>query len=58
MLVGDSLTDIYGAKAAGVRVIGYANRASKAGRFRAAGAGVVVSSMREIADVLVERLSF
>lgn len=56
VLVGDSLTDIDGARAAGVRVIGYANRPAKVERFRAAGADVVVTSMRKIADVLVERM--
>ena len=56
VLVGDSLTDIDGARAAGVRVIGYANYPYKVKTFRAAGADVVVTSMREIADSLVERL--
>jgi haloacid dehalogenase superfamily, subfamily IA, variant 3 with third motif having DD or ED/haloacid dehalogenase superfamily, subfamily IA, variant 1 with third motif having Dx(3-4)D or Dx(3-4)E len=56
VLVGDSLTDIDGARAAGVQVIGYANRPYKVKTFRAAGADVVVTSMREIADSLVERL--
>ncbi|MDG4835234.1 HAD family phosphatase [Micromonospora sp. WMMD967] len=45
VLVGDSLSDIEGAHAAGVRVIGYANRAWKVDAFRAAGAEVVVTSM-------------
>ncbi|MGV9981369.1 HAD family hydrolase [Micromonospora wenchangensis] len=57
VLVGDSLTDIDGARAVGVRVIGYANRVAKAERFRAAEADVVVTSMREIADALVDRLT-
>ncbi|MER5335923.1 HAD family phosphatase [Micromonospora sp. NPDC002717] len=56
VLIGDSLADIDGARAAGVPVIGYANRPAKVNRFRAAGADVVVTSMREVADVLVERL--
>ncbi|ROT25535.1 HAD family hydrolase [Micromonospora sp. HM5-17] len=55
VLIGDSLTDIHGARAAGVSVIGYANRSTKAEKFRAAGADAVVASMREIADVLVAR---
>ncbi|MBB4959377.1 HAD superfamily hydrolase (TIGR01509 family) [Micromonospora polyrhachis] len=38
VLVGDSLSDIEGARAAGVRVIGYANRPPKVRTFRAAGA--------------------
>ncbi|XTZ18262.1 HAD family hydrolase [Micromonospora echinospora] len=53
VLIGDSLSDIDGARAAGARVIGYANRPAKIERFRAAGADVVATSMREIADVLV-----
>ncbi|MFF3868015.1 HAD family hydrolase [Micromonospora sp. NPDC001898] len=55
VLVGDSLSDIGGARAAGVRVIGYANRPAKVETFRAAGPDVVVTSMGEIAGVLIER---
>lgn len=54
VLVGDSLSDIKGARAAGVRVIGYANRPSKIEAFRAAGADVVITSMGPIAGVLIE----
>ncbi|MFI7022787.1 HAD family hydrolase [Micromonospora sp. NPDC049900] len=57
VLVGDSLTDIDGARAAGVRVIGYANRSAKAEQFRAARADVVVTRMRELAQVLVSKFS-
>ncbi|KAB1925017.1 HAD family phosphatase [Micromonospora sp. ALFpr18c] len=57
VLIGDSLADIDGARAAGTLVVGYANRPAKVDRFLAAGADVVVTSMREIADVLVERPS-
>ncbi len=46
LLVGDSLSDIEGAKAAGVRVVGYANRPWKVDAFGAA--DLVVTSMREI----------
>ncbi|MFI7490790.1 HAD family hydrolase [Micromonospora echinaurantiaca] len=53
VLVGDSLSDIQGAKAAGVRVIGYANRDAKKSLFEQAGADVVVKSMREVAQALV-----
>ncbi|MEU7948484.1 HAD family phosphatase [Micromonospora taraxaci] len=53
VLVGDSLSDIDGARAAGVRVIGYANRPDKIETFRAAGADVVITSMGEIAGVLI-----
>jgi HAD superfamily hydrolase (TIGR01509 family) len=55
VLVGDSLSDIEGARAAGVAVVGYANRPAKADAFRLAGAGAVVTSMGEIAGVLIDR---
>jgi beta-phosphoglucomutase-like phosphatase (HAD superfamily) len=47
VLVGDSLSDIEAARAAGVAVIGYANRAWKIGAF--AGADLVVTSMGVVA---------
>ncbi|SCL14040.1 HAD family hydrolase [Micromonospora inyonensis] len=53
VLVGDSLSDIDGAHAAGVRVIGYANRPRKVEAFRAAGADVVITSMGDLAYVLL-----
>lgn len=53
LLVGDSLSDIEGAKRAGVRVIGYANRPAKLNVFRAAGADLVITSMGTIAEALV-----
>ncbi|SBT52869.1 HAD family hydrolase [Micromonospora narathiwatensis] len=55
VLVGDSLSDIEGARAAGVAVIGYANRPAKVDAFRLAGATAVVTSMGEIAGVLIDR---
>lgn len=48
ILVGDSLSDIEGAAAAGVRAIGYANRPWKIAAFGAA--DVVVTSMSEVLD--------
>ncbi|MFG3557248.1 HAD family hydrolase [Micromonospora sp. NPDC047557] len=54
VLVGDSLSDVEGAKAAGVRVIGYANKPAKEAEFEAAGADVVVTSMRQVAQALVQ----
>ncbi|GAA1366057.1 HAD family hydrolase [Catellatospora chokoriensis] len=57
VLIGDSIADIEGARAAGVPVIGYANRRHKATRFAAAGADVVVTSMEEIMQALIERWS-
>ncbi|MBQ1048517.1 HAD family phosphatase [Micromonospora sp. C51] len=56
VLVGDSLSDIEGARAAGARAIGYANRPAKAGTFRAAGADVVITSMGQVANVLIDRI--
>ncbi|MEV6375797.1 HAD family hydrolase [Micromonospora musae] len=54
VLVGDSLSDIEGARAAGVGAIGYANRPLKAEAFYAAGADSVITSMGELASVLLE----
>ncbi|AVT39139.1 HAD family hydrolase [Plantactinospora sp. BB1] len=53
VLIGDSLSDIEGAHAAGVRIIGYANRRAKIDSFNAAGADVVITSMREVAQHLL-----
>jgi HAD superfamily hydrolase (TIGR01509 family) len=53
VLVGDSLSDITGAKAAGVPVIGYANKGWKTKAFAEANADCVVSSMGEIATELI-----
>ncbi|MEU4676516.1 HAD family phosphatase [Micromonospora sp. NPDC023737] len=53
VLVGDSLSDIEGAHAAGVRAIGYANRQEKLQKFLAARADAVVTSMGEIAQALI-----
>ncbi|MER5701434.1 HAD family phosphatase [Micromonospora sp. NPDC002296] len=54
VLVGDSLSDIEGARAAGVPVIGYANRPRKVAGFHAAGADIVVTSMETIAGLLID----
>lgn len=54
VLIGDSLSDIEGAKTAGVKVVGYANRPGKVEAFQAAGADAVVTSMGEVAEVLVQ----
>jgi beta-phosphoglucomutase-like phosphatase (HAD superfamily) len=54
VLIGDSMADIDGARAAGVSVIGYADRAEKVGRFVEAQVDVVITSMVEVASVLVE----
>jgi phosphoglycolate phosphatase len=48
VLIGDSLSDIEGARNAGTRSIGYANKAGKLGRFTGAGADAVITSMAEL----------
>lgn len=50
VLVGDSLTDIEAARAAGVAAIGYANRAWKVDAFSAA--DIVITSMGDVAEAL------
>ncbi|MEU6401061.1 HAD family hydrolase [Streptomyces cinnamoneus] len=52
VLVGDSVTDIEAAHAAGAMSVGYANKAPKEMLLLEAGAGVVVLRMQEIADSL------
>ncbi|MEH1017264.1 HAD family phosphatase [Micromonospora sp. CPCC 206060] len=54
VLIGDSLSDIEGARAAGVRAIGYANRPAKVELLRDVGANVVITSMAGIADALLK----
>ncbi|MFE2478239.1 HAD-IA family hydrolase [Streptomyces sp. NPDC059389] len=51
-LIGDSLTDIQAAHAAGSMVIGYANKPHKADLFADAGADAVTDDMQAIADAL------
>lgn len=53
VLIGDSLADITGAHAAGVPVIGYANRDRKLQPFKDAKADAVVSSLGDIAVALI-----
>ncbi|SCL39237.1 haloacid dehalogenase superfamily, subfamily IA, variant 3 with third motif having DD or ED/haloacid dehalogenase superfamily, subfamily IA, variant 1 with third motif having Dx(3-4)D or Dx(3-4)E [Micromonospora pallida] len=55
VLIGDSLSDIEGARAAGASVIGYANRPSKEDAFRMAGADAVITCMGMVAEALMER---
>ncbi|MEU3060191.1 HAD family hydrolase [Streptomyces subrutilus] len=50
VLVGDSVTDIEAAHAAGARSIGYANKQPKRASLKVAGADVVVLGMQEVAD--------
>ncbi|MFC8292457.1 HAD family hydrolase [Streptomyces sp. NPDC057242] len=51
-LIGDSLTDIQAAHAAGATVIGYANKPHKADLFNEAQADVVTEHMQDIAEAL------
>ncbi len=52
VLIGDSLTDIEAAHAAGARSIGYANKPRKQSALTTAGADVVVLDMVDVADAL------
>lgn len=51
-LVGDSVTDIEAARAAGAMSIGYANKPGKAAFLTETGADAVVSEMSAVADAL------
>ncbi|MFD5545782.1 HAD family hydrolase [Streptomyces goshikiensis] len=51
-LIGDSLTDIQAAHAAGMTVISYANKPHKAALFAEAGVDTVTDAMQNIADAL------
>jgi phosphoglycolate phosphatase len=48
-LVGDSVTDIQGARLASVQSIGYANEPGKRGRLSKAGAGAIINSLADLA---------
>ncbi|BCJ36182.1 hydrolase [Actinocatenispora thailandica] len=52
VLIGDSVTDIEAARAAGSASIGYANKHGKAARLTDAGATTTVTDMRELAEAL------
>lgn len=52
VLIGDSITDIQAAHAAGVPAIGYANKASKPARFADTGAHGVITHMIDLATAL------
>jgi phosphoglycolate phosphatase-like HAD superfamily hydrolase len=56
-LVGDSVTDIDGARLASVQSIGYANKPGKRERFTTAGAGAIINSLAELALRLRARLA-
>jgi HAD superfamily hydrolase (TIGR01509 family) len=55
VLIGDSLSDITAAQAAGIPVIAYANKPAKKGLFAAAGAGAVVTSIADVVAALPAR---
>jgi phosphoglycolate phosphatase len=48
-LVGDSVTDIEGARLANVQSIGYANKPGKRERLGSAGAGAIINSLADLA---------
>jgi phosphoglycolate phosphatase len=48
-LVGDSVTDIQGARLASVQSIGYANKPGKRERLSEAGAGAIINSLADLA---------
>lgn len=52
-LVGDSITDIQGAQAAGVHSIGYANKPGKGKRMRVTGADFVIENMARLVVAIV-----
>ncbi|HEV3360490.1 MAG TPA: HAD family phosphatase [Pseudonocardiaceae bacterium] len=52
VMVGDSTTDIDAGRAAGVSVIGYANKPGKVTRLTEAGAAYVIISMTELVEAL------
>ncbi|MEU6160497.1 HAD family phosphatase [Streptomyces sp. NPDC047130] len=53
VLIGDSVTDIEAARAAGAEVIGYANKTDKPAAFAEAGGRVITDDMQSIADALL-----
>ncbi|MDX8051881.1 HAD-IA family hydrolase [Lentzea sp. BCCO 10_0798] len=52
LFVGDSLSDIHAARAAGAPVIGYANKPGKAEKFAEDGALLTFTDMRALVDVV------
>jgi HAD superfamily hydrolase (TIGR01509 family) len=56
VVVGDSLTDITAAQAAGARIIGYANKPGKAKSFAEVRADAVTTTMADIAVALVDNV--
>ncbi|MFJ1613853.1 HAD family hydrolase [Streptomyces sp. NPDC088251] len=56
VLVGDSVTDVEAAKAAGMEVIGFANKPQKRTALPSAGADVIIASMEVLADALARQI--
>jgi HAD superfamily hydrolase (TIGR01549 family) len=56
-LVGDSVTDVQGARLAGAHSIGYANEPGKQERLSAAGAGAIINSLADLALRLRARVA-
>lgn len=52
VFVGDSVTDVTAGIAAGVPVVGYANKAGKAGLLKDAGAAVVITELEALTAVI------
>jgi HAD superfamily hydrolase (TIGR01509 family) len=48
MLIGDQLSDVTAAHRAGVKAVGYANKAGKADEFRSASSDMIITSMSEL----------
>lgn len=57
ILIGDSVSDIEGGLAAGVRSVGYANKPGKWERLASAGAYAVLTTMADLASALLTRRS-
>jgi HAD superfamily hydrolase (TIGR01509 family) len=53
VLIGDSVSDVTGAAAAGVRSLGYANKPGKRQRLTDAGADAIVDSMAAVATAML-----
>ncbi|WP_407837972.1 HAD family hydrolase [Streptomyces sp. DSM 116496] len=57
VLIGDAVTDIQAAHAAGATVIGYANKSHKPEAFADLGAEAITEDMQAIADALLDGVS-
>lgn len=58
VFVGDSTSDVESSQAAGLPVIGYANKVGKAHRLQMAGADAIITSMGELAAALAAEHAF